>query len=326
MPRFDVITIGSATQDVYLVSKNFRTVRDRHSPTGASEELAFGSKIELDDLLMEVGGGATNTAVTFRRMGLRTACVCKVGDDEAGDNVIRTLQSYKVDPRFVIRDHDDRTAFSALILGKGGERTALVFRGASADFTERMVPWQALRARWFYLSSLGGNLQFLRRAISHAHRTGAKVAVNPGKTELTKTAARSVLRQADVLLLNREEAELLFHVRGPKLPPVIAAWRKGIVVVTEGARGSWAIAPEGAWRLRITPVRAVDTTGAGDAFGSGFIASLAQHPRDIAAALRLGAINSAGEVQHVGAKKGLVTRRLPKGPRMKLTRLHVPTR
>lgn len=323
MSRFDVITIGSATQDVYLVSKDFRIVRDRRSPTGVSEEFSFGSKVELDDLLQEVGGGATNAAVTFQRQGLRTACVCKIGNDPAGDDVIRTLRSYKVDPRFVVRDRTDRTAFSALFLGKGGERTALVYRGASANFTERMVPWNKLRARWFYISSLGGNLQFLRRAISHAHRTGAKVAVNPGKAELTKAAARSTLRQADVLLLNREEAELLFHARGPKLPKAVARWRKGTVVVTDGAKGSWTVTPTGAWRLRIKPVHAVDTTGAGDAFGSGFVAALAKQPHNIPAALRLGAINSAGEVQHVGAKKGLVTLRLPKGPWMHLSTLKV---
>jgi sugar/nucleoside kinase (ribokinase family) len=322
MQTFDVITIGSATQDVYLVSKDFRTVRDRHSPTGASEEFAFGSKVELDDLLFECGGGATNAAVTFQRQGLRTACVCKVGADAAGDDVIRTLRAYRVDPRFIIRDRRDRTAFSAIFLGKGGERTALVYRGASADFTERMVPWHALRARWFYVTSLGGNLRFLRHAIAHAHRIGASIAVNPGKAELKKAAARSVLAQADVLLLNREEAELLFRARGPKLVKNMAKWRKGTTVVTDGVNGSWALAPTGAWRLRIKPVRAVDTTGAGDAFGSGFIASLAKRPHDVPAALRLGAINSAGEVQHLGAKKGLVSGRLPKGPWMQLRKLH----
>ncbi len=320
---FDVITIGSATQDVYLMSKGFRFVKNRRSPTGIFEEFAFGSKVELDDLLQEVGGGATNAAVTFQRQGLRTACVCKVGADAAGDDVVRTLRAYKVDPRFVIRDRNDRTAFSALFLGKGGERTALVYRGASADFTQRMVPWAKLSARWFYISSLGGNLSFLRRAIAHAHRTGAKVAVNPGKAELMKAAARSVLRQADVLLLNREEAELLFRTRGVQLTKRIATWRKGMVVVTDGAKGSWAIAPHGAWRMRIKPVRAVDTTGAGDAFGSGFVAALAKRPQDVPAAMRLGAINSAGEVQHIGAKKGLVTLRLPQGPWMSLTKLRV---
>jgi ribokinase len=323
---FDVITIGSATQDVYLVSKDFRVVRDRRSPTGVSEEFSFGSKVELDDLLQEVGGGATNAAVTFRRQGLRTACVCKVGTDPAGDDVVRTLRSYKVDPRFVIRDHGDRTAFSALFLGGDGERTALVYRGASADFSARDIPWARLQSRWFYISSLGGNLKFLRRAIAHAHRTGARVAVNPGKAELTQAAARVVLRQADVLLLNREEAELLFRTRGSKLPRAIAKWRQGIVVVTDGAKGSWTVTPTGAWRLRIKPVRAVDTTGAGDAFGSGFVAALAKRPQDIPSALRLGAINSAGEVQHVGAKKGLVTLRLPRGPWMRLSKLTVAGR
>ena len=305
------------------MSKKFRTVRDRRSSTGRSEEFAFGSKIELDNLLVEVGGGATNAAVTFQRQGLRTACVCKVGNDPAGDDVIRVLRLFKVDPRFVIRDHDDRTAFSALFLGKGGERTALVYRGASADFSERMVPWDSLRAKWFYISSLGGNLPFLRHAIAHAHRTGAKVAVNPGKAELTQKSAKSILRHTDVLLVNREEAEILMRRRGSALVQSIAAWRKGIVVVTDAEKGSWAATATGTWRLRIKPVRAVDTTGAGDAFGSGFVAGMIKRPGDVAYALRLGSINGASVVQQIGAKHGLVTRRLPKGLWMRLSKLKV---
>lgn len=320
---YDVITIGSATQDVYLQSKAFRIAGDRRSPTGKAESFAFGSKTEVEHILLEVGGGATNTAVTFAHLGLRTACVCKVGQDAAGDEVIRALRRYKVDPRFVVRDPDDHTALSTIFLSPSGERTVLVYRGASADFTERMVVWSKLQSRWFYVTSLGGNMSFLRRALAHAHRTGAKIAVNPGKAELQQRAALGILRSADILLLNNEEAKLLFRAKGRALQKKIATWRKGIVVVTDGERGAWTVTPHSAWQLHITPVKAVDTTGAGDAFGSGFVGSLAKRPDNIGNALRFAAMNAASEVRAIGAKNGLLANPLSNHKLPRITALHL---
>ncbi len=319
MPHFDIITIGSATQDVYLFGKNFRVQADRRSPTGKSLVVPFGAKIEIDRMLVEVGGGGTNTAVTFAHLGLRTACVVKVGNDSAGEHVVRVLRQHKVSSRFVLRDHDDPTAM-ATFLPKDGERTVFVFRGASADFHERMVPWSELASHWYYVSSVGGELTFIRRAITHAKKSGAMVAVNPGKRELQqRSAALRVLRQADVLLVNQEEAELFFQKKGAALTKSIAAWRKGIVVVTNAEKGSWAVNERGLWQVRIKPVRAVDTTGAGDAFGSGFVGALVKRPGDVAYALRLGSINGASVVTQLGAKHGLITHRIPKGPWMRVT-------
>ncbi|MFA6042764.1 MAG: carbohydrate kinase family protein [Patescibacteria group bacterium] len=319
MPHFDIITIGSATQDVYLFGKALRVKRDATSPTGSTLAVPFGAKIELDRMLVEVGGGGTNTAVTFSRLGLRTACVVKVGNDAAGDHVIRILREHKVSSRFVIRDHDDPTAMSTFFLAPNGERTVFVFRGASADFHERMVPWADLAARWYYVSSVGGELNFIRRAIAHAKKTHAHIAVNPGKRELQqRSAAMRVLRDADVLLVNQEEAQLFFQKKGHALVKAISAWRKGIVVVTNAEKGSWAVTERGMWQVRIKPVKAVDTTGAGDAFGSGFVAGLAKRPGDIAYALRLGSINGASVVTQLGAKHGLITHHIPHGPWMRV--------
>jgi ribokinase len=319
---FDVITIGSATQDVYLMGKIIRVQRDIKSPTGKSLSFPFGSKIEVEKMLVEVGGGGTNTAVTFSRLGLRTACVAKIGNDAAGDQVIRVLRKFKVSSSYVLRDHDDPTAMATFFLAPNGERTIFVFRGASADFHERMVPWNELRAKWFYVSSIGGELAFLQRAIRHAHHIHGQVAVNPGKRELLqRSTAQRVLKQADVVLVNEEEAELLFHKKGRALVAAVRAWRRGIVVVTDAERGSWVVTPNGAWRLRIKPVKAVDTTGAGDAFGSGFVSALVKRPGDIAYALRLGSINAASVVTEIGAKHGLINRRIPRGPWMRLMKI-----
>ena len=57
----------------------------------------------------------------------------------------RRLPMLVVDQKDLLRD---RTAFSALFLAKSGERSALVYRGASANFSERVVPWAKLKSRF----------------------------------------------------------------------------------------------------------------------------------------------------------------------------------
>lgn len=314
---YDVITIGSATQDVYLMSRKFRIIRDKRFLTGHAECFAFGTKVELDDILFEVGGGGTNTAVTFSRQGFRTAFCGKVGRDPAGDEVVRVLLESRVDPSLMSRDPKARTAYSAIFLTGSGERTILVYRGASHTLRSSDIPWPKLKAKWLYISSLAGNLTLLRKLVAFARQHRMKVALNPGAKELEagRTKLVPLLRSVDVLLLNRNEASQLTGVPYAderRIVRQLDAIVSGIAVVTEGEKGSWVADGRHTYRIGIHPVKAVDTTGAGDAYGSGFVAGLMKRPGNVQYALRLATWNAASAVREVGAKHGLLGRRLSK--------------
>lgn len=325
---YDVVTFGQSTADVYLMSKKFRVIRDKKFITGEAECFAFGTKIELDDVLFEVGGGATNTAVTFARQGLLTGIVSKIGSDDAGESIIATLRRHGVSTHHLVIAEGRRSGYATIFLGHGGERTALVYRGAGSTLTAREIAWTHLRAKWFYISSLGGNIQLLKSILQFARKKRIRVALNPGALELKKGGhqLKKLLRKVDILLVNREEAAGLVGVpisHEKKIVHGLDALCDGIAVVTEGDRGSWVADNNVVRKISITPVKAVDTTGAGDAYGSGFVAGLIKRPGDFDYALRLASINSASEVQAVGAKNGLITRRLPRGK--KWMRIHVTT-
>jgi len=307
---FDVITVGSATQDVYLFSRQFKAAKKAKNKVLAG--FAWGAKIEVDKVLREVGGGATNAAATFVRQGWQAACLVKVGDDPSGEYVLAALRKMKINTQLVVKDYDDQTALSVFFLNPEGERAILVYRGASADFQERMVVWRRLRAKWYYISSLGGNLNFLSRLVKHARQQKAKIAINPGQRELKQTRRiLPILRQADVVLVNQEEAGLLFRTSGAGILKTLKKWQSGIFVVTNGQKGSSAFSGGKIWHATIRPVKAVDTTGAGDAFGSGFVAGLMAKPGDLAYALKLGSSNAAAEVKQIGAKNGLLSKHSP---------------
>jgi len=76
---YDVITIGTATQDVFLKSRDFKVLKDERFITGQAECFALGAKIEVPDIFFTTGGGATNAAVTFARQVLKLPQFAKWG-------------------------------------------------------------------------------------------------------------------------------------------------------------------------------------------------------------------------------------------------------
>jgi len=312
---YDIITIGSATQDVYLFSKKFRICKDSRVTTGEVESFAFGTKIELDDILFEIGGGATNTAYTFIRQGLKVACLTKVGSDGAGEEVKKMLRKAKISTDLVITDPKHRTAHSVIFLGQNGERTILVYRGASHEFRTKDVIFQKLKnTKWFFITSIGGNLNLLRKIVYFANKNKIKVALNPGKLELEHgfNKLKQIFKKVDILFLNKEEAAEILKRSYTDEKGIINDMKdisSGIIVVTEAEKGALVCNGKNKFRLTIRPLKAVDTTGAGDAYGSGFVAGYIKK-RDIQFAIKLAAANSAGEVMKIGAKQGLLSGKL----------------
>src|SRR3990167_5859435 len=106
---FDIITFGSATRDVFLLSCSFRGIADKTCMTGKVIRLELGTKIEVEKIIFETGGGGTNSAVTFARQGLRTAFAGKVGRDIRGEAILAQMKQEQVDTRFVVKDPNDPT-------------------------------------------------------------------------------------------------------------------------------------------------------------------------------------------------------------------------
>ncbi len=315
---YDIVSFGQAVLDVYLMSKKFRIVRDERFITGQAECFAFGTKVELDDILFEVGGGATNTAVTFSRLGLSATIVTKIGIDYAGEEIMKSMKEHGVSTSHVIVNADGRSGYDTIFLTSSGERTILVYRGISHTLSAKEIPWPKIHAKWFYVSSLAGNIFLLRSILRFAKKKKIKVALNPGALELRHglSVLKPLIRDVDVLLLNRAEASKLLSIPFDRDRSIVRGLDKvcnGVAVITEGEKGSWVCDGKVLRRIHINPVKAVDTTGAGDAYGSGFVAGMIKRPGDFDYALRLASINSASVVQQIGAKHGLISRRLPHG-------------
>ena len=301
-----VLAIGAATQDVFVSGKSLAAKRDVRTHQYV-EMLPVGEKLELDEVHFDTGGGAHNAAVTFARQGLKASFVGKIGHDPAGAEVLRVMRREKVAIDHIATDSKLATGYSVLLLTPTGERTVLVYRGASSHMRGKDFRIPRLDADWFYITSLAGNLDLLKALMQQAKARGAQVAFNPGSGELKQTTKlRKLLGDISVLIANRSEMETLFEETDTKKLLLKGVKHVEMVVMTDAQRGSYVCDGKRIYGAgQYARVKVMDRTGAGDAFGSGFVASLALGG-DIEQALTFASANSTSVVQQVGAKAGIL--------------------
>ena len=182
-----------------------------------------------------------------------------------------------------------------------------------------------LRSKWYYITSLGGNLPLLRKLLAHAKKQNAKVSLTLGGRELAYGQAKllPLLRRADVLIQNQEEMARLTSVPYRQPARIERRLRKllpGTCVMTCGIRGAVALTSDTRYKSDThRSWKRVEVTGAGDAFGSGFIASIARRPNDLPAALQFATANAESVVQHTGAKAGILRGQLKPYQRVRVS-------
>ena len=309
---YDITTIGSALQDIYVFSDKFSVHADPRKTSGKSEFFEFGTKIELDDIFLGIGGGASNASFTFKNQGLKTACIARVGNDGTGVDIKKRIKAFGINDLIVV-DKKNRTGRGVFFLGRSGEKTVLVYRGASKNYNPLEIKESYIKnSKWLYITSLGGNISTLEKIVKLANKFGKNFMINPGKQEIENYKSRlmKVLKKAEIILLNREEASLLTGRAFSNIIGILAEISEhcpnSTILVTEGRHGVYTAVDNEFNHVIIKPVKSVDMTGAGDAFGSGFLAGYIRSKGKINCALNLGIRNSASVVKKIGAKNGLL--------------------
>ncbi len=309
---FDIITFGSATQDIFLKSKTFRVVGEKKFITGKGLCLSLGSKIEVEDIKFGTGGGGTNAAATFTNQGFKTAYCGMVGDDLSGKEVIRELKEFDVDTNFILETTKKPTNYSVVLSSDGNDRTIIVYRGASGELSKKEIPWLKLKTKWFYIAPLSGKLcNIFEDLVDFAVKNKIKIAINPGNCQLRlpQKILKRILKKVDVLILNQEEASLLTKIPYQKEESIFKKFDEicsGIAIMTKGPAGVVVSDGKYLYRSKIAPAKVVDRTGTGDSFASGFVSGLIQSKGDIKYAIQLGMANSAACLTKIGAKNGLL--------------------
>lgn len=307
---FDIITIGSATRDSLLAPEGFELRQHSDSPTGVEQCFPLGSKIEIKEMVFSTGGGGTNSAVTFGRQGFKTACVGMVAKDIIGKEIIQELKKENVKPFFQIHG-EGHTACSVILVFPNGERTILSYKGEGQHFDIKKVPFGKLKAKWFFLDSLGGNYEFFEALVNHAVKNNIKIACNPGGKEIAHGIQKlgPLLSKIDIFITNKEEG---IQLLGEELTEShehvlneLQKFVKNIVVVTDGHNGVRVRLKDREFRAGVPDSPVVERTGAGDAFGSGFVSEYIRN-NDVVKAIQFGTANASSVVTKFGGKAGIL--------------------
>ncbi len=308
---YDIITFGSATHDVFMSSGEFQVVEDEKFVTKKGLCVPLGSKMHMEQVFFAMGGNGANTACTFAEQGLKTAYFGLIGRDLSGRGVKDELSKHNVSLELIKEIREDPTSYSVILSLPGVGRTILEKLGASHQLKKEDIDFTQLKAKWFFVSSMSGNSSgAFEPLINFAYDNKIKVAVNPGKTQLTKDleVLRSLLNKIDILILNKEEAANLTDLDFTEEKEIfkkLDEWVGGIVVMTKGPEGVVVSDGKDIYSAGIPRSGMVDRTGAGDAFGSAFVAGWIEKG-DIAYAIQLATANATSVLQEMGATKGLL--------------------
>lgn len=297
----DVTCFGSATRDVFVqIDAGF-----------FKKNLCFlpGSKISVLDMGFFSGGGATNTAVGFSRLGLKTGIVCSVGKDKDGQEIKKELEREKVGRANFFEEKQKRTSYSIILTGFGKDRVILNFAGATALLDEnKKIHWQKAKAKWFFVSSLHGKGKMLKKIFAQAKKNKTKIAFNPGQKEIEMgfNWLKKYLGQTEILCLNAKEALSLTGKTSIKKNLALLALHAKRVVITDGKHKAFAQSGRKIFSIKPPKTKTVDSSGAGDAFNAGFVSAIIKE-KDFHTALLWGAKNACSVVKFLGTKNKLLT-------------------
>lgn len=315
--RFDVTTIGDATEDVF-VQPDLDVKYNRDFASGRGICFEFGEKIPLNSVQYEVGGSACNTAVGLSRLGYKSAICAMTGDDTPMVKVKERLGIENVDQNHLIVSSKIQTGFS-VIFSIDGERTIFVYHGVK-DYSDLKIK-KNLKSKWFFVTPLGENTQEIeKKIIAEVSENNSLFAWNPGSFQIQRGASHfhHLLKCTDILFLNREEAvkfvDFGSHPRTEEVMKKIAIYGPKIIVITNGKEGAKAFDGKEIYDIAANErTQRVDATGAGDAFATGFLGCMMKYdirseinPTMIREALHWGIKNSDSVIKYVGAQKGLL--------------------
>lgn len=318
--KFNIITFGGITQDIMFYTNEAVLIKNKKDPL--RQELIgfeYGAKIRSDKVNFTFGGGGGNTAISLVKLGLKVAIITSLGEDRVGDDYLKNFKLNKVQTTLVQKDKNLGSGFSFIInYGDYNEHVIFSYRGADDNLKIDLTKLAKIKTDWFYLAALGGKYfkTNLETIFNYAVKNKIKVAWNPGKTELAGgySYLKKYLKLTDVLILNNDESmELALSAKKKisgikKLLTTIYNFGPKIIAISHGHHGAYLFDGKNFYYEKALPIIGINTTGAGDAFGSSLVGGLILFKNDLKKSLKLAIIRSNYVIRKIGAQVGLLNK------------------
>lgn len=321
--QIDFLAIGDTTTDAFI-RLHQATVHCKVNTQDCEICMPFGDKIPFEYVkVVRAVGNAANAAVAGARLGLRSALVSNLGDDENGKECLAELVKNKVVTSYVKVNKNKPTNYH-FVLWYEADRTILVNhteydyrlpdafhkKTASGKYSANGLP-----PKWIYLTSLAGGTTAYHLEIADylEQNPSVKFAFQPGtfQMQLGFDTLKRLYDRTDLFVVNVEEAQRMLktenrdiknllktlHDHGPKL-----------VIITDNTEGAYLFDGDHYYHVPMypDPRPAFDRTGCGDAFASTFVSAMAMGKAPLEA-FTWAPINPMSVAQFVGAQEGLLS-------------------
>lgn len=235
-----------------------------------------------------VGGAPVNVAAGVVRLGQQAGFIGRVGDEPFGHFIQKTLSDIGVDTSAMEFDARHKTSTVVVALHDNGEREFSFLVNPSADqfLSQENLPSMAADILHFCSLALVGETcrQTLDKAIQDIHRAGGLLSFDVNLREqmwpdaaLMRRTIQRYVELADILKLSDEELHWLTGTDNQQ-PAIefLQQYPARLKVITYGAKGCLILWQDRQFHIKGYQVDSIDTTGAGDAFMAGLLATLAK--------------------------------------------------
>jgi sugar/nucleoside kinase (ribokinase family) len=294
--RWEVLTVGDVFLDLVM--------------SGFARWPSPGEEVQAQAMSREVGGGAAITACGLARLGIRTGLFAAVGRD--GEWLRERIEKMGVDPAALHVEEGETTAVTVAVSTQE-DRSFFTYAGANRllpQLLQKGEPGRALLREAAHVHfALPIDPALLTELTAELHREGTTVSLDVGWVEewLRDPASLAALSTIDLFLPNEREGEAMTGEVDPEamLAHLAEAGLRS-VVLKRGARGSMMRVEGEIVAAPPYPVTAVETTGAGDCFDAGFLATW-RRGRSLATCLEVGNLCGALSTTAPGGLTGFPT-------------------
>jgi len=314
-----IITIGSACKDMFFPTDE-GVIMETPTDLESQKKIAFelGAKYHIQQRHESLGGISINVAAGLAKLGESVSCYTKIGDDEIGKWIIQELERADIELMEGSIEKNCSSDLSSILVDiKSADR--VIFSNQTAN-QKLIVEMEKIgHPDWIFIGDLSGQWQKnIDTITAFGKKYNTPIVFNPRQKTIHDDVTKIVetISRSEIFFINKDEAieivssydkdalqELLneeeyliksLHTVGAK-----------IVALTDGAKGAWAYDGIDVLHVEAMMQKAVDSTGAGDAFTSGFFAAHLKG-KNLMTCLKWGIANSSNSVTEYGGQKGLL--------------------
>lgn len=300
---YDLISIGDITIDLFFKGENLTEKDNRFF-------LALGGKYSATYFHESLGGGGANIAVGCSYFGLNCALIGSVGENPFKNIILQKLIKKSVACEY-IKIEKNYLNISSILLSQHGERTIIHYCPPhSINIIHNNLLQHAPKSKMMYMGNVPGvSLHERKKTLSLFKKNSAMICVGLGISDCRSgfSYLKELLSYVDILILNTHEFSELVKKQYSDInfktnQANLIQFDKQILVLTDAEKGAYAYYGGSVFFQKALPPKSIiDTTGAGDAFTSGFLSSYLTY-KNIEKALLRGSEYASIIISKVGAQ------------------------